>query len=454
MSLRQEEFDYILKNGESYLVEFKETLNKSLSRELTAFANASGGRIFLGITDSGVPKGVTINNKIRSQVQDIANNCSPRIPVHLSEYDNVLIIDVPEGKDKPYHCSDGFFIRMGANAQKMDRQDIIDFLQSEGQVRFEEQLHKKYEISSDFVPQKLKAYLELAGITSTLDNESILLNLGVAENINGKLRMNNAGVLFFSESIQLLCEQATITCGVFDGLERVHVLNRKDYSLDIISNIDYALHFIKQELRVKYEMTGTARRREVYELPLDAIREAVINAVVHRDYFLAGSHVVIEIFDDRVEISNPGGLPRGLDEKDFGKKAVRRNQLIASLLHRIDFVENLGTGIGKIRQLLKQAGAPEPHFEFGNFFTIIFPRPEQTTRKTTRKTTQKLTENQRNILSFLKSNPSAGRELIAENIEGITEDGVKYNLKKLQESGVLKRIGPPKGGRWEVLDDN
>jgi ATP-dependent DNA helicase RecG len=381
MSLSREEFDYILKNGESYLVEFKGTLNKSLSREMTAFANASGGRIFIGVTDSGIPKGITINNKLRSQIQDMANNCSPRIPVHVSEYENILIVEVPEGRDKPYQCSDGFFIRMGANAQKMDRQDIIDFLQAEGLLRFEEQLHKKYDISRDFVPQKLKAYLELAGITSTLDYESILLNLGVAEKINGKLRMNNTGVLFFTESIQLLCEQATITCGVFDGTERVHVLNRKDYTMDIVSNIDNALHFIKQELRVKYEMTGTARRREVYELPLDAIREAVINAVVHRDYFLTGSHVVIEIFDDRIEIANPGGLPRGLDEKDFGRKAVRRNQLIASLLHRIDFVENMGTGIGKIRQLLKKAEAPDPRFEFGNFFTIIFPRPRITTRK-------------------------------------------------------------------------
>lgn len=136
----------------------------------------------------------------------------------------------------------------------------------------------------------------------------------------------------------------TRTCAVFDGTERIHVLNRKDYSQDIITNIDNALHFIKQEMRVEYRMTGTAQRKEIYELPFDELGETVINAVVHRDYFLDGSHTVIEIFNDRVEISNPGGLPRGLSEKDFGKRAVRRNQLIASMLHRIDFVENMGTG--------------------------------------------------------------------------------------------------------------
>ena len=197
-------------------------------------------------------------------------------------------------------------------------------------------------------------------------------------------------------------------------------------------------------------MTGTARRREVYELPLDAIREAVINAVVHRDYFLAGSHVVIEIFDDRIEIANPGGLPRGLDEKDFGKKAVRRNQLIASLLHRIDFVENMGTSIGKIRQLLKKAEAPEPRFEFGNFFTIIFPRPGITTQKGSEKGSEKSSEK---IISLIRKNPQISAESIASAI-GISSRGVEKQISRLKEEGLLKRIGPAKGGRWEVPDDD
>ena len=329
-SLSEKEFDYILQNGESYLVEFKERINSSLSREITAFANASGGKIFVGVTDSGVAKGIEITNKQRSRIQDIANNCQPPVYIKLEEFKNILIVVIPEGKDKPYQCAEGFFIRMGANAQKMNRNQIVEFLQAEGQLRFEEQFHKKFSFERDYSPVKLEKYLKFAGITQSLDDESILINLGVAEKIDGTLKMKNAGVLFFTESIQLLCEQATITCGVFDGTERVHVLNRKDYTQDIITNIDNALHFIKQELRVKYEMTGTARRKEIYELPLDAIREAVINAVVHRDYFLSGSHTVIEIFDDRIEISNPGGLPKGLSEKEFGKRAVRRSQIITT----------------------------------------------------------------------------------------------------------------------------
>ncbi|MCK4561188.1 MAG: winged helix-turn-helix transcriptional regulator [Calditrichia bacterium] len=219
------------------------------------------------------------------------------------------------------------------------------------------------------------------------------------------------------------------------------MLNRKDYTQDIITNINNALHFIKQELRVKYEMTGTARRKEIYELPLDAIREAVVNAVVHRDYFLAGSHTVIEIFDERVEISNPGGLPKGLSKKDFGKKAVRRNQIIASLLHRIDFVENMGTGINKIRTLLKKSGAAPPQFEFGDFFTITFLRKEREPG-TEEKSSEK-------IIKLIKENPETSAESLAQMI-GISPRAVEKHLAKLKQKGILKRIGPAKGGYWEI----
>ncbi len=192
--------------------------------------------------------------------------------------------------------------------------------------------------------------------------------------------------------------------------------------------------------------SGTARRKEIYELPLDAVREAVINAVVHRDYFLAGSHTVIEIFDDRVEIANPGGLPRGLSEKDFGKRAVRRNQLIASLLHRIDFVENMGTGINKIRALLKSAGLSPPRFEFGDFYTIIFHREQhvpQTVEKTSGKTSGK-------IIKLILQNSSITIPEMALQI-GITERSVERNIQKLQTEGKLKRVGPAKGGYWLVV---
>ena len=153
-----------------------------------------------------------------------------------------------------------------------------------------------------------------------------------------------------------------------------------------------------------------------------------------------------KILDNRVEISNPGGLPRGLSEKDFGRRAVRRNQLIASLLHRIDFVENMGTGINKIRTLLKIAGLPPPHFEFGEFYTIIFHREQhvpQTVEKTSGKTSGK-------IIELILQNSSITIPEMALQI-GITERSVERNIRKLQTEGKLKRFGPAKGGYWLVV---
>ena len=468
MFMTSKELDYIIQEGESYLIEFKERVSPSLAREITALANASGGRIFIGISDKGAITGIAADNKTRSQIQDIANNCQPPVPITVVFSENIAIVHVPEGKDKPYQCSDGFFIRMGPNSQKMTRDEIADFLQAEGKLRFEEQLHKTFDFARHYDPQRLNAFLKIADISREIDDEIILENLGVADRIDGRLRMKNVGVLFFSRSIETLCEQATITCAVFDGSERVHVINRKDYQGDIITNIDYVMHFIKQELRVRYEMTGRPQREEIYEIPLDAIREAVVNAVSHRDYFQYGAHTTVEVFDDRLEISNPGGLPKGLPPEEFGKRAMRRNQIIASLLQRVKLVENMGTGINKIRRLLQEEKCAAPHFYFGSFFTIVFPRAEKkveaglklggATQETTQESdsaTQETTQEtglttEEAILFLLREDPSITQKKIAARI-GLTPGGVKFHIKKLKEKVIIRREGPTKKGRWVIL---
>ena len=442
------ELEYIIQEGESYLVEFKEKVKSSLSRELTAFANASGGRIFIGIDDNGCIKGVSNSNKIKSQIQDIANNCQPSIEISITEFQNIIIIQIPEGKEKPYQCADGFFIRMGANSQKMKREQIIDFLQAEGQIRFEEQFHPKFNFEKHYDSSKLSIFLRMAGITKNLDDSIILENLGVAEIVSGKLKMKNVGVLFFAKSIETLCEQATITCAVFDDEDRITILNRKDYSDDIITNINNALHFVKQELRVKYVMTGEARRKEFYEIPLEVMREAIVNAVAHRDYFLYGSHTIIEIFDNRIEISNPGGLPKGLSEKEFGTKAVRRNQIIATLLQRVNLVENMGTGINKIKKLLKDSGNRDAKFSFKNFFTIVFHR-ESTSQIKIGGVNGGVSDGVNQILEFIETNPNIRVKDIQRHLKFSTRTIERY-IKILKEKGLIEFKGSSKLGGYFV----
>ena len=447
----------LIKTGEGYHLEFKRSLDKSFIEEVCAFANASGGKILVGIADNGIATGIKTDNVLRSRIQNYIKQVEPKLDVQISVSDNIIVVDVPEGKEKPYGCSRGFFLRIGPNSQKLTRNEIVSFFQKEGRIRFDELENRKAVFSRDFDDLAFSNFLKLASITPSIDKDFLLTNLDCLSE-NGK--MTNAGVLFFTKTTEFLLLQATVTCVLYKGIEKVHVLDRKDFSGNIIDNIENALMFLLRHTNLEYKIEKL-RREEIPEIPEVALREAVVNAVCHRDYFEKGANVMIEIFDDRIEISNPGGLPSGLTPKSFGTKSVVRNPVIASLLHRAGYIEKIGTGIMRIEKAVKEHGKGNVNFSFDSFFTVSFSRVRtsqktltDTTQKTTReikKTTQKTTQKQKAIIDYLKQNPRAGRQEISENIDGITEDGVKYNLKRLQEIGLLIRHGSDRGGSWEVV---
>ena len=135
------------------------------------------------------------------------------------------------------------------------------------------------------------------------------------------------------------------------------------------------MEFLWKSLRARHELISrTARRIDVLEIPEKALREALINAVIHTNYLEEGTSVTVEVYDDRVEISNFGGLPAGLTKEKFGKKSVRRNPLIADLMARAGYIERMGTGVKKMRSLVRKAGLKPIKFEFGNFTTVTFYR--------------------------------------------------------------------------------
>ncbi|MFH1903546.1 MAG: RNA-binding domain-containing protein [Candidatus Omnitrophota bacterium] len=242
--MNKTDLKFILQEGEGYRIEFKEALS-GLDREMVAFANASGGKIFVGVTDDKTIKGVRITNALKSQIQDIANNCQPPVQLTFDSLDNVLIVDVREGEDKPYKCSAGFFTRVGPNAQKLDRDDIVAFIKSEGKVQFDEMVSRKFDPRVHFSKDKLARFLKLAGISSTLDQSALLVNLGVAEKQQRRLIFNNAGVLFFAKRLADIYLHTEVTCALYKGTEKVNVLDRKDFNEDILTNIDETMIFLK-----------------------------------------------------------------------------------------------------------------------------------------------------------------------------------------------------------------
>ncbi|MFZ4439120.1 MAG: ATP-binding protein [Syntrophales bacterium] len=374
--MKRFDLNILLQEGEGSMLEYKESLSASFAREVVAFANTSGGTILLGVRDDGTIKGINDSNELRARIQDIARNCDPPVKVLLQRVDEVTVVTVRESDTKPVQCSDGFFWRQGAVTQKLSRDEICDFFRSEGGIRFDLSLCPKFRYPQDFDRKKYDAWLQLSGITGRPRTEDVLVNIEAAERASQGLVFRNAGVLFFARNVRHFFNQAYITCLLAKGADKVHILDRKDFTGGIVSDIEESLRFIERNTRTAYRIEGL-RREDVPEYPMKALREAITNAVMHRDWFMYGANVFVEIYTDRVEVSSPGGLPKGMKLSDLGRKSIRRNALIADLLHRITFIEKAGTGIKRMRDEAHDQSCPAPIFEDNDFFTAIFyPNPE------------------------------------------------------------------------------
>src|SRR3989344_139152 len=214
--MNEEEIELILKEGEGQFIEFKENLDGRFAKEIVAFSNASGGRIFFGVTDKKEIKGINITNELKSRIIDIARNCDPSIILALKEFKNILIAEVAEGKNKPYQCSDGFFMRLGPNSQKLTRNQILEFSIKEGKVRFDEQICENFDLE-DIDKLKFEYYLKLSGITSNISRNEILQSMKVLT----EMGMTNAGVLFFAKEPSKYIPSSKIRCVHFNDDKRV-----------------------------------------------------------------------------------------------------------------------------------------------------------------------------------------------------------------------------------------
>jgi ATP-dependent DNA helicase RecG len=258
----------ILSEGESYTIEFKESPDKTLPEEVCAFANASGGRIFIGVHDKGRIVGTDTSNAARSRVQDTISKIEPHLAVNIAVHNNIIVITVPEGTDKPYSCPSGFFLRSGPNSQKLKRESIIDFLQTDGKVIYDSIINEKYSISDNFNNTEYLKYLKKSDISDVLPLESVLKNLGCADIASsGKLIYTNAGILFFRDNSQEVhFDFAQVVCALYKGTDKVDIIDAKVLNGGIIENIDNAIVFLKRNLKVRYEIK-TVQRKDILELP-------------------------------------------------------------------------------------------------------------------------------------------------------------------------------------------
>ena len=483
--MNEKEFEFILRTGESFFAEFKEDVDKSLAKEIVAFSNSQGGRIFIGVTDSEEIKGIKVTNKLKSQIFDAARNCDPPIEVKLSTYKNkILVVEVPEGDKKPYLCSQGFFVRNGPNSQKLSRDEILSFAYTEGKLTFDEQINEDFIYPDDFDKQKFSDYLKEAKLTDINDDKSLLINLGVAKKVKHKILLNNAGVLFFAKNPAKFFMTSKVVCAEYQTNDKVNILDRKIYDEGILENIKQAINFVKRRIKIEFEIK-TARRKEIPQYPEEAYREVTVNAIMHRDYFDKSSDIMVEVYRNKIVVFNPGGLVKWLKPEEFGTISKTRNPIIASLLSRTIFVEKLGTGINRIRKAMKSSNLPAPEFKFyeHSFYVNLFDRtmikgavaePQKTVEKTgqkiqnlsrkelltllenkvgsrlVEKVGSKLVENQLKIILLILEDEKITKNKMSE-ILNISDTAVDKNILKLKNLGIIKRVGPAKGGHWEVI---
>ncbi len=375
----------------------------------------------------------------------------PSLNVGIEIKDKLIVIDVSDGHDKPYACSKCFFIRNGANSQKLTRNEIIEYFQKEGRIRFDELKNDKAIFENDFDERAFKDFLNLAGITHSIDKMSLLRNLDC---ITDDGKFTNAGVLFFAKDIDFLLNYAIVVCVLYKGTEKVNILDKKDFKGNIVENINNAILFVKRHTNVQYKIEKL-QREEIPDIPDIALREAIINAVCHRDYFDKSANVLIEVFDDRVEISNPGGLPSGMKPSDFGHKSVARNPLIASLLNRIHYIEKVGTGINRIKQAVAETENSSVEFSFDGGFSVVFRKLSEISAQSEAVEGSEITvrETVGKILEAIRDNPTITREELSQ-VTDLSIRGVEWNLARLKKEGKIKRIGPDRGGQWEIIDDS
>jgi ATP-dependent DNA helicase RecG len=267
----------------------------------------------------------------------------------------------------------------------------------------------------------------------------------------------NGAVLFFGKQPEEILDKAIIRCIAFQGQDKRYIIDDKVFGGNLWQQYRQAMQWVRGKLNVRYDIEGQGGgpRKEIWEIPETVFKEAIINALSHRDYYEKGAVIHIEVFDNRVEISNPGGLVSAISEKEFGKKSHSRNPLIFGLFARMQLVEQVGSGIGRMQDLMAKAGLPDVGFRKEGMFTVILQRPPQwegiDDGKSREKSREKGREKSREkMLEQIRQNPSITMKELSEILQ-LSPKTIEKQISILKNEGALIRLGPDRGGEWQVV---
>jgi ATP-dependent DNA helicase RecG len=363
---------------ESDTVEFKESFDREAVVAAGAFANTRGGTIFIGITDRGDVIGAQIGTEsLREWANTISQSTEPRLIPEMDavscEGKPVAAIRIKENPLKPVAVRGRCYRRVGTSNRVMQPHEIAEMhLQSIGSSWDLTPVPKA--TLADLDTAKVADYIKKANetgrrsIASGESPQAVLEKIGLARDGIPSW----AAILLFGKDPQRFVSQAVMHCGLFDT-DEISVLDDRMAAGTITGQVDDAMEFIRKNIRVAFVMTGEPERKQVWDYPAEALREAVINAACHRDYTIS-SATEIRIFRDSLRVWSPGGLAPGitLPELFSSHASVLRNKGIAQVLYDIGWIERWGSGIQKMRSASADAGLPEPVFHEDRGFSVIF----------------------------------------------------------------------------------
>lgn len=414
---------------ESRTTEFKETITNTFLKTVSAFSNYDGGEIFFGMDDNGNIKGLSdvkqacldIENKINDSITP-----QPDYTMELQNNDRTIKLTVKSGLQKPYLYKSKAYKRNDTATIEIDTLELSRLILEGKNIRFEELPCEEQELTFDTLCQKLKECIQIE-----VFNQDTLKTLNLYNSTTGY--NNAAGILAdknhfpgidivrFGESISVIHKRAT-----FDKISILAVFEK-------VSEVfkDY----------YQYEEIQGTERKKVEKIPEAAFREAIANALIHRAWDME-PQIKVSMFDDRIEIISPGGLPSGITQDEYlaGKLSVLRNRNLANVFYRLGFVEIFGTGITRIKQLYEE-GLKQPDFEVSeNTIKIVLPVFEKN---------RDLTEDERKIYKILSKTVLKSISEIAPYAP-FGKSKTTQLLKEMGKKGVVIIKGRGKGTKYVI----
>ncbi len=442
----QTEIKDLIAEGEGQRLEFKSAFGEETLEAICAFANAEGGTILIGVTDDGKAMGIQVGKKtLEDWAHSINEALDPRIKVDiktasivLSNAKNIVQVTVPQSQSSAVSCKGKFLRRVGRTNQKMTGEDIAQKLMAVTKLSWDNGLEETALIA-DVDLEAFKTFVDLLNkhnrrpVPADIDVESLLTKLGLSE--SGKL--TRAAVLLLGNNPQKFYPSAILKLGKFRS--RTQIDDEREVAGCLIKQMEEGMAWFRARFTTKLEITGSSDRTTVWEYPLEAVREALANAICHRDYRLDGN-IQVRLYDTSVEFWNPGSLPPALSVDDLFKdhESIQRNTKVAEGLYNAGFIEKWGTGTVRMDELLRGSGHPRPEFQSDSppRFRLRFRRSFTTDYL------EELGLNQRQISILAESgiDTKITNQIYCAKFD-INKRTASRELSELLEKGLLKRHG-------------